>query len=252
MAHRKFTSFQLLPAAFLLSAAVFGVVPSSAFQTKTNVRKPETTPAAAASPAPQSGEENKRPLDTARYSYEFTQPEFIIRHILIDHDAAGRGKITFERKNEEGTIEEPVELSRDALERVLGAWAALRFLESTENYQSERHYAHLGTMRLKMEHDSLKRTAEFDWTNNKVVSSLTNEYRRVADQAILVFNISVARESQRLNTPKLMEEFELQLKRNGLSDPQQLIPLLKDISADEHLPLIARNHALRLIKKLEK
>jgi len=30
------------------------------------------------------------------------------------------------------------------------------------------------------------------------------------------------------------------------------VPLLKDISTDEHLPLIARNHALRLIKKIEK
>jgi uncharacterized protein (UPF0147 family) len=107
-------------------------------------------------------------------------------------------------------------------------------------------------MRLKMERDSRKRTAEFNWTNNKDAFSLANEYRRVADQAILVFDISLAREVQPLNAPKLMEEFELQLKRNGLSDAQQLVPLLKDISTDEHLPLIARNHALRLIKKIEK
>jgi hypothetical protein len=46
-----------------------------------------------------------------------------------------------------------------------------------------------------------------------------------------------------------MEEFETQLKRNGLSDPLQLVPLLEEISTDEHLPLIARNHALRLLKK---
>lgn len=51
------------------------------------------------------------------------------------------------------------------------------------------------------------------------ISGLTkaNEYRRVADQAILVFDISVARECWRLNTPKLLEEF-VQLKRNGLSE----------------------------------
>ncbi len=49
-----------------------------------------------------------------------------------------------------------------------------------------------------------------------------------------------------------MDQLETMLKRNALSDPQQLVPLLKDISTDEHLPLIARNHALRLIKKLEK
>ena len=48
-----------------------------------------------------------------------------------------------------------------------------------------------------------------------------------------------------------MDTFDQQLKLNGFSDPQQLLPLLQDISTDEHLPLIARNHALRLIKKLE-
>jgi hypothetical protein len=105
-------------------------------------------------------------------------------------------------------------------------------------------------MRLKMEHDTHKRTAEFNWTDNKTASLLANEYRRVADQAVLIFDIAVARESQPLNTPKLMDEIELQMKRNGLSDPRQLIPLLQDLSTDEHVPLIARNHALRLIKKL--
>jgi hypothetical protein len=62
---------------------------------------------------------------------------------------------------------------------------------------------------------------------------------------MLVFDISVARESQPLNAAKLMEQIEIVLKRNGLSDPQQLLPLLKEISTDEYLPLIARNHALR-------
>jgi len=65
-------------------------------------------------------------------------------------------------------------------------------------------------------------------------------------------DIAVARESQPLNAPKLMEEFETQLRRNGLSDPLQMVPLLEDISTDEHLPLIARNHALRLLKKINK
>jgi len=253
MTNRTFKQLQLLPAAFIiLIAAVSGVAPLNAAQTKTNERKPEAAPTASPSPSTPRREENKKPPDTTRYSYEFTQPDFYIRHIVIDHDATGRGKITFERKGEETSIEEPIELSLGALGRVLGAWTELRFLESTENYQSDRQYAHLGTMRLKMERDSQKRTAEFNWTNNKVASLLANEYRRVADQAILIFDISVARETQPLNAPKLMDEIELQIKRNGLSDPQQLLPLLTEVSTDEHLPLIARNHALRLIKTIEK
>jgi len=45
---------------------------------------------------------------------------------------------------------------------------------------------------------------------------------------------------------------EWMLGHKSLSDSQQLVPLLNDISTDEHLPLIARNHALRLIKQIEK
>ena len=70
-----------------------------------------------------------------------------------------------------------------------------------------------------------------------------NEYRRAADQAILIFDITIARENQPLNAPKLMEVMESLVKRDGLSDPQQLLPLLQDLSTDEHVPLIARNHA---------
>jgi hypothetical protein len=240
--------WQSLPAAFIvLGAAFLGAAPFIEAQSKTNVRAQETAPPVATQPR-----DEKKPLDTTRYSYEFSQPEFIVSHIVIQHDPMGRGKIIFQHKGEETSLEEPIELSTNALGRVLGAWIELRFLESTENYQSNKQFPHLGVMRLKMERDSRQRTAEFNWTNNKIASLLANEYRRIADQAILIFDISVARESQPLNAPKLMEVLETQLRLNGLSDPQQLVPLLVEISTDEHLPLIARNHALRLIKKIQK
>jgi hypothetical protein len=243
-----FIKQSFITAAFVLSAAF--LVPCSLHpQTKTNARKPETNPATAGAAAV---DEDKKPIDVASYSYEFTQPDFYVRHILIQHDALGRGKIVFQRKGEEAAIEEPIELSTAALTRVLGDWAELRFLESDENYQAEKQFPHLGTMRLKMHRGSRERTAEFNWTKNKSASLLTEEYRRVADQAILIFDIAVARESQPLNAPKLMEEFEIQLKRNGLSDPLQMVALLEDLSTDEHVPLIARNHALRLLKKIGK
>jgi hypothetical protein len=239
-------SLRLLPAAFvILSAAVFGVAQQPSGN-KQNARPEVTAPAS----PPVTARETEK--SSARYFYEFTQPQFYVRHIEIEHDADGRGRITFERLNEEIPITEPFELSQAAMSRISGLWQSLGFLDSQENYQSERQYPHLGTMRLRMEQESRKRTAEFNWTNNKVAAALVEEYRRAADQAILVFEISVARESQPLNGPNLMDQIESLLRRNALSDPQQLIPLLNDISTDEHLPLIARNHALRLIKQIEK
>lgn len=243
-------NLRFLSAALLVSVAFLSVVA----QEKTNVRSEPQTPKPAEGqrqPTGQRREDNKKAPDTTRYVYEFTQPEFDVRHIVIEHDATGRGKITFERKGEDTSFDEPINLSMGALGRVLGAWTELRFLESSENYQSDKQFPHLGTMRLTMERDKVKRTAEFNWTNNKSASLLTTEYRRVADQALLIFDIGVARETQPLATPKLLDQFELQMKHNGLSDPQQLVSLLTDMSTDEHLPLIARNHALRLIKKLE-
>ena len=215
-------------------------------ETKRNDRPPETTS------APQRREENKKPSDATKYSYEFKQPQFVVRRILIEHDAMGRGKITFERQNEETPIVEPIELSTAALGRILGLWSELRFLDSTENYQAAKQFPHLGTMWIKMENGERKRTAEFNWSNNRNAWNLVTEYRRVADQAILIFNMNVAREVQPLNAPQLMDELELLYTRNGLSDPQQLVPLLKDLRTDEHIPLIARNHADRLLKKIEK
>lgn len=171
---------------------------------------------------------------------------------MIEHDAEGRGRITFERMRQDTPIVEPLEFSATTLERLSGLWRSLNFLESTEDYQSDKQFPHLGTMRVTMDQEGKKRTAEFNWSKNKDAFDLVTEYRRIADQAILVFDISVARETQPLNGPKLMEEIEQQLKRNGLTDAKQLLPLLRDITSDEHLPLIARNHATRLIKKIEK
>jgi hypothetical protein len=244
--NRIYKNLRLLPVAFVvLSAAVFGVSQEPA-GSKQNARPEAIGPVS----PPATARENEK--GSARYFYEFTQPQFYVRHIQIEHDTNGRGQITFERLNEETPIIEPLQLSQAAWTRISALWQALGFIDSEENYQSERQYPHLGTMRLGVEQDSRKRTAEFNWTNNKNAFALAEEYRRAADQAIMVFEISVARESQPLNAPKLMEGIESMLRRKSLSDPQQLIPLLKDISTDEHLPLIARNHALRLVQKIEK
>lgn len=231
----------------ILSAAIF----SAAQQPSGNNQNTHPEPAAQAtvSPAPvvSAGD-----ASGVRFSYEFTQPQFLIRHIVIEHDSTGHGKITFERLNEETPIVEQLEISPAVVGRISALWQGLRFLDSDTSYQADKQFPHLGTMRITMVQGDRKRTAEFNWTNNSDASALVSEYRRVADQANLVFDISVARENQPLNAPKLMEVMESMLKRNWLSDPKQLVPLLKEISTDEHIPLIARNHALRILQKIEK
>jgi hypothetical protein len=248
--NKRKSLLQGLPAALLcLSAAIsiFGAAISIYAQdssgVKHNSRPQQGVPAATVSASN---------TDAVKYSYEFSQPKFYVKHIRVEHDASGRGTVTFERLNEDTAVTEPLELSPDVLARLNAAWQGLRFLESDTNYQADKQFPHLGTMKIGMERGDRKRVAEFNWTNNRDAETLVNEYRKAADQAILVFDIAIARENQPLNAPKLMELMESLLKRNALSDPRQLLKLLQDLSTDEHVPLIARNHALRLIKKIEK
>ena len=243
--NKRKSLLQVLPAALMLLSAAISIYAQDKTGAKHNARPQQVAASAVI------GGDTK--TDAAvKYTYEFSQPKFYVKHIVIEHDANGRGTITFERLNEDTPVTEPLELSADALARINSSWQALQFLEAETNYQSNKQFPHLGTMRIGVQRGAHKRVAEFNWTNNSDASNLVNEYRKAADQAILVFDISIARENQPLNAPKLMEVMESMLKRDGLSDPRQLLKLLEDLSTDEHVPLIARNHALRLIKKIQK
>lgn len=193
----------------------------------------------------------KSDADATLYSFEFTQPEFLINHIVIEHDASGRGKVTFERKNDDPIVD-PIELSPAATARIKALWDALRFLDSDRSYQSDKQYPHLGTNRLRMKQGARHRLAEFNWTGDRDAFALVNEYKHAANQAIFIFDITLSRENQPLEAPKLMTRLDDYLRRNELSDAQQLVPLLRELSIDERIPLIARNHAARLLKKIEK
>ncbi|HLA11646.1 MAG TPA: hypothetical protein VJ023_13745 [Pyrinomonadaceae bacterium] len=213
-----------------------------------NTHKRNTRPGETAAPDASTEATPKR-NDGSKYSYEFSQPDFHIRHVVIEHDATGKGKMTFERRNEESATEE-FQLSEAALKRILGLYETLRFLDSQEEYQSDKQFPHLGTMKIGSEQGNRKRVVEFNWTRDPNAAALATEYRRLTDQLVFVFDMSVARANQPLNAPKLLQGLESLLRRQGLSDPRQLLPLLEEIGTDEHLPLIARNHASRLIKKI--
>jgi hypothetical protein len=186
------------------------------------------------------------------YFYEFSQPNFIVSKIFIEHDENGKGQIKFSKQNFNEEISDPIQLSPDGLERVKAAWQALSFLDSTENYQHEKDFSHLGNMTFTMKKDGRERTAKFNWTGNKDAKNLADEYRRIASQFVWIFDIGVARANQPLEAPQLIDTLDSLIKRNEISDAAQMIPMLKELSNDERIPLIARNHASRIVKEIEK
>lgn len=234
---------QIAALAVILSAAICAAAQTR--PAKQNTRERSDAPA-------QSSSNSETESDDARYIYEFTQPDFLVSRIRIEHDVHGRGRISFLRKGFDSPFEEELALSGPTSARIRALWEALNFLDSNADYQSDKQFPHLGTVRLELKRGGRDRSAEFNWTTDVNAKALANEYWRAADQAILVFDIAVSRENLPLEAPKLMDKLDNLLSRGGLSDPKQLIPLLRELSTDERVPLIARNHAGRLLKKIEK
>lgn len=188
----------------------------------------------------------------ARYSYEFNQPDFNVRRVVIEHDAEGRGQVSFARKGSEELFTDPLQISPVALARLLTAWENLKFLDSETNYQAEKQFPHLGSMTLRMKHGTRERKAEFNWTNDEGVAALVKEYRGIGEQQLFIFDVTLARQYQPSDTVKIFKRLESLLSRGELSDTAPLIPILRDLTTDERIPLMARNHATRLLKKIEK
>jgi hypothetical protein len=194
----------------------------------------------------------KEDPNAAHYTYEFKQPDFFVYFVHIEHDDAGRGQIRFERRSDTEQITEPLQLSPAALARVRGHWEALGFLDSQANYQGERNYPSMGQTKLTMRRGGRERTTEFNYSQNDNAQGLANEYRKASEQSVLVFELEVARESQPLETPKLINRLDSLIDRDYLSDRQQLVPLIRELTEDERVPLVGRNQAARILKKLEK
>lgn len=192
-----------------------------------------------------------KPLDSTHF-YTFSQPDFETSNIAIEHDATGRGKISFQKKGLDEPITDPLQVSSAALERIANALKALNFIDSTENYQYEKDYSHLGNIKIRVKEKDRERSVTFNWTQNKDARALADEYRKIGNQAMWVFDITVARENQPLESPKMLDNLDSLMRRGEISDKEQMMPLLVGLSNDERLPLIARNHAAKLIKQIEK
>ncbi len=258
--------------ALLLTSALYAQTKRKA---KPAAKKPVVT-AVAPTPSPISAEpaaeakpelkKNERPVSNSGasktantlvttdpvYFYQFSQPDFVVSKIVIEHDETGRGTITFTKNMFGGNVTDPLTVSAAALERINAAYAALNFVDSNESYQYEKDYSHLGVNTFTLKKGAKQRTAVFNYTVNKDAKVLADEYRKIGNQFIWIFDVTVARENQPLETPKLLDSLDSLLRRNEISDPMQMLHLLKGMKDDERIPLITRNHANKLAERIEK
>ncbi|HMT08550.1 MAG TPA: hypothetical protein PKA82_11145 [Pyrinomonadaceae bacterium] len=186
------------------------------------------------------------------YIYRFERPGFLTSLMHLEHDASGKGKITFLRDGNSEEITEAVRLPKAVVEKIDTIYTTLTYLDSTENYQYEHDRSNMGNHTFTLSRDGRSRTVKFNWTTNEDAKSLMNLYRGIGYEMVWKFEVELARENQPLETPTLMNEMEGYLRRDEIADPPSLLPYLKQITIDERFPLMARNRAEYMIKTIEK
>lgn len=195
--------------------------------------------------APQSA----APAESYRYLFEndrFTVP---VQEVVVD--GSGHGSYRYKKRDmEEMTLEFTVS------PRVLGEIRALfgesGFLGSTENYQHRKDFSHLGTMTLTMREGERVRTTTFNYTDHQKMMQIVQIFRGLAVQESRIFEIETIRESDPISTPAQLRLLETELRSKSVADPGRFRPLLTELLSDESVPLIARNHARRLLAMIDK
>lgn len=186
-----------------------------------------------------------------RYRYLFENERFTTPVQEIEFDGVGQGKFRFKRKDNDEIVND-LSVSSAVLTQIQTLLSELNFLTSNEDYQHKKDFSHLGTMTITYARDGKERAVKFNYTDNASLSRLTDIFRNLATQETRVFEMETVRANDPLSLPAQLRHLENELKGKHVADPNRFVPILEEIKLDEGVPLIARNHAERLIQGIKK
>ncbi|MBS1791433.1 MAG: hypothetical protein JST85_27220 [Acidobacteria bacterium] len=185
------------------------------------------------------------------YRYLFENDKFTTPIQEVEFDGSGRGKFRFKKKDSD-EITNDLAVSDTLMARIQSLFDQLNFLSSREEYQHKKDFSHLGTVTISQSRNGKERTVKFNYTENSAMSQLRDIFQNLVTQETRFFEIEVIRETDPISTDAQLRMLDDELHSKRIADPNRFVPLLKDIKLDEGVPLIARNHADRLLKAISK
>jgi hypothetical protein len=191
-------------------------------------------------------------MAATKYAYKFENARFYIPLIEIDLDAKGEGEVRFKRGESDDLIDLKLKLLPETLARIQEIYTNTKFLESDENYQDKKDHSNIGWVTLTVTAGERQRSARFNYTPNPEIKEVADIFRALANQQMDLFDIETALQYQPLDVPGKLEALETDLRLERIAEPLQVLSALRDIMKNDTAPLIARNHAKRIIEAIEK
>lgn len=186
------------------------------------------------------------------FSYKFENQRFDIRVIEIDLNSNGAGELRFVRGTSDEILDCKVNLFPSTIARIRTLFEISGFLDSKTEYQGKADMSHLGWMTLSAKQGARERKVRFNHTINAQMEELAKIFRGIATQEISLLDIDNAERYQPLDLPKRLELLERDLRLQWIAEPERVLVALKEIAGDDTQPLIARNHAKRIIEAIKK
>lgn len=187
----------------------------------------------------------------AHYRYLFENPRFTTPIQELEFDGAGQGKFRFKRKDSDEIVIK-LSVSPEVLSQIQLLLDDMNFLSSGEDYQYKKDFSHLGNMTISFSRGEKERTVKFNYTENQSMSRLSDIFRNLVTQETRIFELEAVIANDPISAPAQLRMLESELKSKRVADPHRFSPILKNIKLDEGVPLIARNHADRLLQMISK
>lgn len=213
-------------------------------------------PTGAFTQTPNKLAQHTRPADEASspssaYLFKFENERFTTPLQQIEFDGNGRGQFRFKKKDVDEIVND-LTVSSAVLSQIQSLFSQLNFLTSEESYQHKKDFSHLGTVTISQTQNGKERSVKFNYTDNPLMSQLRDIFQNIINQETRFFEIETVRATDPISTPTQMRLLDDDLKAKRIADPQRFVPLLKDLKLDESVPLITRNHAERLLQRINK
>ena len=182
---------------------------------------------------------------TFRRVFKGSSPEFIEISVREDSDT-GAYEI---RQLDEDAGALPFQVSTAWRTKMFDLAAQLKHFQG-QDLDVHRKIANLGEKTFRWESGKEVHEAKFNYTLNSAAAQLLQIFEGLARQQEHVDLISRRMKYDRLGINDALLQFESDLNRSLLPEPQRVVPLLDQIAGDSHFVDIARQRARSLAERI--
>jgi hypothetical protein len=182
---------------------------------------------------------------TFRRVFKASAPEFIEIVVREDSDTASYDI----RQLDEDPEALPFEVSATLRAKMFGYAAQLNHFQG-QDLDVHRKIANLGEKTFRWESGAEVHETKFNYTLNPAASQLLQIFEGLARQQEHVMLISRRMKYDRLGVNDALLQFESDLNRSLLPEPQRVLPMLDQIASDSKFVDIARQRARNLAQRI--